>query len=158
MTIWQNLWYCCWNVNKSKMRKMKIESKPWSKLEIAKKRFPSYALECARFTMYLVKKVDNMSNQFWLSNEKFKAFFVNSLLFHLFPATFAENSWKTHLSSNFAWATLRDPIGVEMGCTPAAWDLPFSTRKCKIIAKLGFITVFCNVTGKRWNRILFFNY
>ena len=50
--------------------------------------------------------------------------------------------------------TLRDPAGVEMGYTPA-WDPPFSTRKRKILAKLGFSTVLRNVTGKRWNRKLF---
>ena len=55
--------------------------------------------------------------------------FSNGILFHFFPVTVAENSWKNQLSGNFVFSswkmgvesrgTRRDPEGVEMGCTPA---------------------------------------
>ena len=91
----------------------------------------------------------------------------NSLLFHLFPVTVADNSWKTQLSGNFAFSELKkggskagvsiETRRVEMGYTPA-WDPPFFNEKRKILAKLGFITVFRNVTVKQVNIELFLTF
>ena len=53
----------------------------------------------------------------------------NGTLFHFFPVTVAENSWKNQMSDNLCFqvgkrgvesrGTHRDPEGVEMGFTPA---------------------------------------
>ena len=88
----------------------------------------------------------------------------NSPLFTCFTVTVTENSGKTTLSSNFVFSELKIGVEsrgipietrrVEMGCTPA-WDPLFSTRKHKINAKCHFPTVFCNVTVKQVNIVLF---
>ena len=54
---------------------------------------------------------------------------VNSMLFHFFPDTVADNGWKNHMSSNFVFSELKNGgvesrgtpsrPKVEMGCTPA---------------------------------------
>ena len=87
-----------------------------------------------------------------------------SPLFTCFTVTVTENSGKTTLSSNFVFSELKIGVEsrgipietrrVEMGCTPA-WDPLFSTRKHKINAKCHFPTVFCNVTVKQVNIVLF---
>ena len=55
--------------------------------------------------------------------------YKNGSLFHFFPVTVAENSWKNQMSDNLCFqvgkrgvesrGTHRDPEGVEMGFTPA---------------------------------------
>ena len=54
---------------------------------------------------------------------------INGILFHFFPVTVAENSWKNQMSDDLCFqvgkrgvesrGTRRDPEGVEMGFTPA---------------------------------------
>ena len=91
----------------------------------------------------------------------------NGILFHFFPVTVAENSWKNQMSDNLCFqvgkrgvesrGTRRDPEGVEMGFTPA-WDPPFSNEKTQNYANLGFSSVFSNVTGKKVKHRAFFNF
>ena len=104
------------------------------------------------------KKICKPTAKFWFVN------YIYSSLFTCFTVTVTENSGKTTLSSNFVFSELKIGVErrgipietrrVEMGCTPA-WDPLFSTRKHKINAKCHFSTVFCNVTVKQVNIVLF---
>ena len=89
---------------------------------------------------------------------------TNSTLFHFFPVSVVEKSWKNQMSGNFVFSswkmgiesrgTRRDPEGVEMGCTPA-WDPHFSTRKHKITRIWFFQLFFATWLVKKRNRCLF---
>ena len=94
-------------------------------------------------------------------------------MFHFFPVTVAENSWKTQMSSNFVFSSCKmvvesrqmaaeilfgPRVGMVQGCHLPAWDLHFATRKDKITRIWYFSSVFCNVTGKKVKHRAFFNF
>ena len=92
----------------------------------------------------------------------------NSMLFHIFPDTVADNGWKNHMSSNFVFSELKNggskagvPVETPKG---SRWGVPlletphFSTRKDKIMRIWFFSTIFRNVTGKNVKHNTFFNF